>query len=83
MEKTSGVRRLGSASLDLKTYVAAGRYEGFWETGLSPHWDVAGGIVIVREAGGLVSEINGRNSMAEHLELLQQISVYDPFGKLL
>ena len=60
MEKTAGVRRLGSAALDL-AYVAAGRYEeGFWETGLLP-WDIAGGIVIVREAGGMVSEIDGRS----------------------
>ena len=58
MHKTAGVRRFGSAALDL-AYVAAGRYEGFWENGLSP-WDVAAGIVIVREAGGFVSEINGK-----------------------
>lgn len=61
MDRTSGVRRFGSASLDL-AYVAAGRYEGFWEYGLSP-WDVAAGIVIVREAGGLVSEIDGGSGM--------------------
>ena len=58
MEKTSGVRRWGAAALDL-AYVAAGRYDGFWETGLSP-WDVAAGIVLVREAGGLISEIDGK-----------------------
>ena len=58
MHKTAGVRRFGSAALDL-AYVAAGRYEGFWENGLNP-WDVAAGIVIVREAGGFVSEINGK-----------------------
>jgi myo-inositol-1(or 4)-monophosphatase len=51
---TAGIRRLGSAALDL-AYVAAGRYEGFWESGLAP-WDVAAGIVIVREAGGLVDQ---------------------------
>ena len=82
MEKTSGVRRLGSASLDL-AYVAAGRYEGFWETGLSP-WDMAGGIVIVREAGGLVSEINGRNSMLYGTSIIATNQrIYDPFRKLL
>ena len=48
---TAGVRRLGSAALDL-AYVAAGRYEGFWENHLSP-WDIAAGIVLVREAGRL------------------------------
>ena len=58
MYRTAGVRRFGSAALDL-AYVAAGRYEGFWENGLNP-WDVAAGIVIVREAGGFVSEINGK-----------------------
>jgi myo-inositol-1(or 4)-monophosphatase len=58
MERTAGVRRFGCASLDL-AYVAAGRYEGFWELGLSP-WDVAAGIVIVREAGGFVTDLEGR-----------------------
>jgi myo-inositol-1(or 4)-monophosphatase len=54
---TAGVRRLGSAALDL-AYVAAGRYDGYWERDLGP-WDVAAGIVLVREAGGYVSEIEG------------------------
>ena len=53
----AGVRRFGSASLDL-AYVAAGRYEGFWEIGLSS-WDVPAGIVLVREAGGQVSDMTG------------------------
>ena len=52
-----GVRRLGSAALDL-AYVAAGRYEGFWEPALSL-WDIAAGVLLVREAGGFVSEIDG------------------------
>jgi myo-inositol-1(or 4)-monophosphatase len=50
---TQGVRRLGSAALDL-AYVAAGRFDGYWERGLSP-WDIVAGITLVREAGGLVS----------------------------
>jgi myo-inositol-1(or 4)-monophosphatase len=58
---TAGVRRFGSAALDL-AYVAAGRYEGFWEHHLSP-WDIAAGIVLVREAGGYVSEIDGGSDM--------------------
>ncbi len=58
MEKTSGVRRWGAAALDL-AYVAAGRYDGFWETGLSA-WDVAAGVILVREAGGYVSQIDNR-----------------------
>ncbi|MBY0422256.1 MAG: inositol monophosphatase [Parvularculaceae bacterium] len=57
LEQTSGVRRFGSAALDL-AYVAAGRFDAYWERGLSP-WDVAAGIVLVREAGGVVSEIEG------------------------
>ena len=57
MPRIAGIRRFGSASLDL-AYVAAGRYDGFWERDLNP-WDVAGGIVLVREAGGFVTEIEG------------------------
>jgi myo-inositol-1(or 4)-monophosphatase len=53
-----GIRRLGSASLDL-AYVAAGRLDGFWEEGLKP-WDTAAGMVIVKEAGGMVSDYEGR-----------------------
>ncbi|MGH6960557.1 MAG: inositol monophosphatase family protein [Dongiaceae bacterium] len=58
---TAGVRRLGSAALDL-AYVAAGRYEGFWENHLSA-WDIAAGIVLVREAGGYVSDLDGRDDL--------------------
>ena len=57
MENTAGVRRWGAAALDL-AYVAAGRLDGFWESGLSP-WDVAAGILLVREAGGYVSALDG------------------------
>jgi myo-inositol-1(or 4)-monophosphatase len=55
--ETAGIRRMGSAALDL-AYVAAGRYEGFWEYGLSP-WDSAAGTILVTEAGGFVGEIDG------------------------
>jgi myo-inositol-1(or 4)-monophosphatase len=55
MDATAGVRRFGSAALDL-AYVAAGRFDGFWEVGLSP-WDVAAGVVLVREAGGFVTDL--------------------------
>lgn len=58
MAQTSGVRRWGAAALDL-AYVAAGRYDGFWERGLNP-WDVAAGVILVREAGGYVSQIDNR-----------------------
>lgn len=57
LDKTAGVRRFGSAALDL-AFVAAGRYDAYWERGLN-NWDVAAGAAIVREAGGLVSEIEG------------------------
>ncbi|MFL5266246.1 MAG: inositol monophosphatase family protein [Stellaceae bacterium] len=61
MAATSGVRRMGAAALDL-AYVAAGRYDGFWEFGLSP-WDIATGILLVREAGGYVSDMAGGHGM--------------------
>ena len=58
MAQTAGIRRWGSAALDL-AYVAAGRFDAFWEWGLSA-WDIAAGTVLVREAGGYVSELNGK-----------------------
>jgi len=57
MPLAAGIRRAGSAALDL-AYVAAGRLDGFWELGLSP-WDVAAGALIIQEAGGLVSDTGG------------------------
>jgi len=57
LAETAGVRRFGSAALDL-AFVAAGRFDAYWERGLNP-WDVGAGIVLVREAGGQVSEIDG------------------------
>lgn len=61
MPHTAGIRRMGSAALDM-AWVAAGRYDGFWERGLNP-WDIAAGIVLVKEAGGFVSEIEGGEDM--------------------
>jgi len=58
---TAGMRRFGSAALDL-AWVAAGRFDAFWERNLRP-WDIAAGILIVREAGGMVSDMDGRDSM--------------------
>ncbi|MEE4351141.1 MAG: inositol monophosphatase family protein [Pacificimonas sp.] len=55
--QVAGIRRFGSAALDL-AYVAAGRYDGYWEADLS-HWDVAAGVLIVREAGGFVTDLRG------------------------
>ena len=60
MKKTAGLRRPGSAALDL-AYTAAGRYDGFFETGLKP-WDIAAGCLLITEAGGLVSDLQGNDS---------------------
>lgn len=68
MNAVSGVRRWGSAALDL-AYVAAGRYEAFWERGLNA-WDIAAGILLVREAGGYVSTIEGKDVTLEGGSLL-------------
>ena len=59
MRKSAGIRRPGSAALDL-AYVAAGRYDGFWELGLKP-WDMAAGTLLIQEAGGLVSDLEGED----------------------
>jgi myo-inositol-1(or 4)-monophosphatase len=61
MATTSGIRRTGAAALDL-AWVAAGRFDGFWERNLRP-WDLAAGIVVLREAGGYVSDMTGRDRM--------------------
>jgi len=63
MGEVSGIRRMGSAALDL-AYVAAGRMDGFWESGLAP-WDVAAGILLLREAGGFVSDRDGGQTMLD------------------
>lgn len=55
--RSLGVRRMGSAALDL-AYVAAGRFDAFWEIGLKP-WDMAAGALLVREAGGLITDLQG------------------------
>lgn len=59
MANSHGIRRLGSAATDI-CYVAAGRFEAFWESGLSP-WDVAAGAVILQQAGGKVSNFRGKS----------------------
>jgi myo-inositol-1(or 4)-monophosphatase len=59
MRNTQGMRRMGSAAVDL-AYVACGRFDGYFEYGLSP-WDVAGGVFIVQQAGGKVSDFKGGN----------------------
>jgi myo-inositol-1(or 4)-monophosphatase len=60
---TAGMRRFGSAALDL-AWVASGRFDAFWERNLKP-WDIAAGLLIVREAGGVASDLDGRDRMME------------------
>ena len=61
MASSAGIRRTGAAALDL-AWVAAGRFDGFWERNLRP-WDLAAGIVILREAGGFLSDADGKDKM--------------------
>ena len=68
IESTPGVRRFGSAALDL-AWVAAGRYDAFWEHGLAI-WDIAAGILMVREAQGLVTDLNGGERMLQSGDIL-------------
>lgn len=63
LPKTSGVRRAGSAALDL-AHVACGRLDGFWEMGLSP-WDISAGCLLIQEAGGLVSDFGGKQDFLD------------------
>ncbi|HEY5641611.1 MAG TPA: inositol monophosphatase family protein [Woeseiaceae bacterium] len=63
VKNTAGVRRPGAAALDL-CYVAAGRLDGFWETGLKS-WDLAAGSLIIREAGGIISGLDGSENFME------------------
>jgi len=65
--EVAGIRRFGAAALDL-AWVAAGRFDGFWEYGLSP-WDIAAGIVLIREAGGAVTDMDGGNEMLARGEI--------------
>jgi myo-inositol-1(or 4)-monophosphatase len=64
MAASAGVRRLGAASLDL-AWTAAGRLDGFWERNLKA-WDIAAGIVVLREAGGYVTDVDGKDRMLDN-----------------
>jgi len=68
LKATQGIRRLGSAALDL-CYVACGRFDGFWEQNLNP-WDTAAGALIVAEAGGQVTDFSGRAFKPENRQIL-------------
>jgi myo-inositol-1(or 4)-monophosphatase len=71
--RTHGVRRAGSAALDLAS-VACGRFEGFWEFGLKP-WDTAAGVLLVREAGGMVTDFSGQPYQLGGRELMASNSL--------
>ena len=76
LEVTAGVRRYGAASLDL-AYLAAGRFDAFWERDLNI-WDVAAGVAIVREAGGMVSDLDGGSDFLEGGSILAtNTEIYD------
>lgn len=66
--EVAGIRRFGSAALDL-AWVAAGRYDGFWESGLQP-WDVAAGYLLVKEAGGFITDFRGTDQAIARKEVL-------------
>lgn len=78
----AGIRRWGSAALDL-AYVAAGRYEGYWEKGMNP-WDVAAGILIVKEAGGFVEAYDPEeNPLNSKSIIAANTGVFPKFAKLI
>ena len=62
------IRKMGSASLDM-AYVAAGRCDGFWQRNLN-YWDIAAGVVLVKEAGGFVTDLKGNNEYVENKTIL-------------
>ena len=81
VKNTTGVRRPGAAALDL-CYVACGRFDAFWETGLQP-WDLAAGTLIIREAGGIISALDGaENHMESGHVLTGTPRIYKGLAKL-
>ncbi len=79
---TAGVRRMGAASLDL-AYVAVGRYEGYWEYGLQP-WDIAAGLLLVQEAGGLIEPIQeGQNLLEDGHVITANAEIFENFAKMI
>ncbi len=68
MTRCAGVRRAGAAALDLAA-VAAGRFDGFWEIGLSP-WDMAAGVIMITESGGLVGDFEGNEKFMERGQIV-------------
>ena len=82
MPVCAGVRRWGSAALDM-AYVAAGRYDGFWERRLNA-WDLAAGVIILREAGGLAQPIDPSGSILEDGDVVAANEpIFDSFAKII
>ncbi len=82
MPKVAGIRRFGAAALDM-AYVAAGRYDGYWESYIAP-WDVAAGIVIVKEAGGFISPIDPKKNPVYDGDIIAGItSIHEVLVKLI
>ena len=82
MPVCAGVRRFGSAALDL-AYVAAGRYDGYWERELAP-WDMAAGLLLVREAGGYLSDMSGGTDiLGTGTVVVSNPTIFDKFSKML
>ena len=78
----AGVRRWGAAALDL-AYVAAGRYDGFWERGLNA-WDIAAGVLLVREAGGFVEALEPGTSVIDTGALIvANADIFDSFASVI
>ncbi|MFN0113732.1 MAG: inositol monophosphatase family protein [Paracoccaceae bacterium] len=79
---TAGLRRWGAGAVDL-AYVAAGRFDGFWERGMKP-WDMAAGIILIREAGGMVTSLSdGAEVLAGGEMAASNALLFEPFVKLL
>mgnify|MGYP006188663333 FL=1 len=82
MPVCAGVRRFGAASLDL-AYVASGRYDGYWERGVKT-WDVAAGLILVKEAGGFVGPLReGRDIFESGSLIATNTELFDPLCKIL
>ena len=82
MPACAGVRRWGAAALDL-AYVAAGRYDGYWERGLNA-WDIAAGLLLVREAGGFVAPVRaGDNPLEKGALIAANAQIFEPFTRII
>ena len=82
MPACAGVRRWGAAALDL-AYVAAGRYDGYWERGLHA-WDIAAGLLLVREAGGFIAPVReGDNPLEKGALIAANAQIFEPFTRII